>query len=359
MTSVLLKVWSNTHHLQQAYAGFSILHSQKVIKLTQRFEKPPEPLVNAFSEQHLAVHYEGCFMAVIDNSITIAFDMHDSYEINPYLIERCDFYIKRSYQIEYIEKLGLQNKCIPYGPFYEVYANQFDPFLLKRSIHTNLEWKRRLRSVMRASPLFDNITTTPREIKLSPISSPKLDKIIFSVNMHDPYDNPKRSKENIEWRIQLIEQRAEIVRALRKEFPNQYIGGVKDNATARKFAPDCILEDPSFFKKENYIKNLKQAAIGVSTQGLFNSIGGKFGEYLALGKAIVTTPLDYFQGEELSEGSNFLTGNTSNKIIEQCSNLLNDKSLINEMSLNNQDYYNRYLRPDRKIQNILAVIVGK
>jgi hypothetical protein len=359
MPTVVLKVWSNTHHLQQAYSGFSMLRFEKIISLTQKFQSPSKELINAFSEQHLKQHYQSCFIAEIDNKTTVAFDMHDSYEINPYLIEHCDFYVKRSYEPSYIEFLKLTGKCIPYGPFYEVYSNQFDPFLLQRGFNINLEWKRRIRSMMRAFPLLDKITTMPRETKLSVITPKKSDKIIFSVNMHDPYDNPSRSQENIDRRIELIEQRADIVRALRKEFPKQFIGGVKDNAVAKKFAPDCILQDPDFFKKENYIQNLQQAAIGISSQGLFNSIGGKFGEYLALGKAIVTTPLDYCQGDGLSEGDNFLTGQSTDQLVEQCVKLASNKRLISEMSIKNKHYYNTYLKPDIKIKNVLATIKNK
>ena len=356
MLSVVLKVWSNTHHLQQAYAGFSMLSFQNKITLKQKFISPSAKFLNAFSEQYLAQHYQSCFIAVIDNKITIAFDMHDSFEVNPYLIEHCDFYVKRSYDPSYIETLNHKDKCIPYGPFYEVYSNQFDPFLLQRGLKVSLEWKLRIRSMMRAFPLFDNITTMPREAKLSAITPVKSNKIIFSVNMHDPFDNPNRSQENIDRRIELIEQRANIVRALRKEFPKQFIGGVKDNATARKFSPDCILQDPDFFKKENYIQNLQQAAIGISSQGLFNSIGGKFGEYIALGKAIVTTPLDYFQGEGLIEGVNFLAGNTVDKMVEHCVSLINTPELLTQMSEKNQWYYQSYLKPDKKINNILSRI---
>ncbi len=356
MPTVVLKVWSNTHHLQQAYAGFSMLSFQNKIELKQKFESVPAELVNAFSEQYLAQHYQSCFIAEIDNKVTIAFDMHDSYEINPYLIEHCDFYVKRSYEPSYIETLNHKDKCIPYGPFYEVYSNQFDPFLLQRGLKINLEWKRRIRSMMRAFPLLDNITTMPREKKLSGLTPNTSTKIIFSVNMHDPYDNSNRSQENIDRRIELIEQRADIVRALRKEFPNQFIGGVKDNDTARKFSPDCILKDPDFFKKENYIQNLQQAAIGISSQGLFNSIGGKFGEYLALGKAVVTTPLDYYQGEGLSEGVNYLSGNTVDTMVEHCVTLLESPQLITAMSANNQQYYQGFLKPDEKINHILSKI---
>jgi hypothetical protein len=356
MPTVVLKVWSNIHHLQQAYAGFSMLSFQHKITLKQRFITPSIELINAFSEQYLAQHYQSCFIAEIDNKVTIAFDMHDSFEVNPYLIEHCDFYVKRSYAPSYIETLNHKAKCIPYGPFYEVYSNQFDPFLLQRGLKVSLEWKLRIRSMMRAFPLLDNITSMPREAKLSAITPAKSNKIIFSVNMHDPFDNPNRSQENIDRRIELIEQRADIVRALRKEFPKQFIGGVKDNATARKFSPDCILKDPDFFKKENYIQNLQQAAIGISSQGLFNSIGGKFGEYIALGKAIVTTPLDYFQGEGLIEGENFLAGNTVDKMVEHCTTLMSDTEFISQMSEKNQLYYQEFLKPDKKINNICSKI---
>ncbi|MGP1831942.1 glycosyltransferase [Shewanella frigidimarina] len=358
MYPVLLKLWSNTHHLQQAYAGFSILHYCKKINLSQVFVKPSLELKNAFQQQHLSNHYQSCFIAEV-GGLTIVFDLHDSFEINPYLINKCDFYFKRSYSSKHIVESKLEGKCLPYGPFYEVYSNFFDPFLLSRGLNINLEWKRRIRSMMRAFPILDDITSISRENKLSEnnrvMSSNR--KIIFSVNMHDPHDCNDRSENNVEHRVQLIYQRAELVRKLRKAFPNNYLGGVKDNAVARKYAPDCILQDSEFFNKKNYLTNLKKCSIGISTPGLFNSVGGKFGEYLALGKAVVTYPLDYYQGESLSSPNNYLLASSVEHVIEKCDLLLNDSQLVSSMSENNINYYQKCLRPDIKIESLLSKIL--
>jgi hypothetical protein len=357
MHIVLLKLWSNTHHLQQAYAGFSMLHYSKKIKLNQLYTQPSYDLQNAFTEQHLKNHYQSCFIAEVSGT-TLVFDMHDSYEVSPYLIEKCDFYFKRSFSLDYIVSAGFEKKCLPYGPFYEVYSNLFDPFLLSRGFNINLEWKRRVRSMMRAFPILDNFTSISREKYLtSNVSSSVNRNIIFSVNLHDPYDNVDRSENNVESRIELINQRADLIRKLRREFPGNYIGGAKDNHVSRRFAPDCILDDSSFFNKNNYLTQVKSSAIGISTPGLFNSVGGKFGEYLALGKAIVSYPLDYQQGDGLSSPENYMEATTVDQVIENCHLLLNDPDLLSSISENNIKYYNQYLRPDKKIEHLLSKVL--
>lgn len=353
---ILLEVWSNTHHLQQAYCGFYMLEKLGFINLSQHITNPPSGYIKEFCNiPHLKRHYLTCFIAKF-NDVNVVFDMSDSFEVSQSLYENSDFYIKRSYLKSYLVEQDFYNKTIPYGPFYEVYANQFDPFLLKRSLKLSYDLKHRLRSVIRSLNCFDRISFAPRECNITPTTKVKNStnpKIIFSVNLHDPYDDAGRSREKIEERIFLIEERANLVRSLKKEFPNNYIGGIKDNATARKFAPDCILPDPTLFSKANYFKLLKSCSIGISTTGLHNSVGGKFGEYLATGKSIVTSPLLYQQGAGLNEGKNYLVAKNNDGFIVCCHKLLDDPSLMNDMYEYNLNYYQEYLSPDKKILNLL------
>jgi hypothetical protein len=44
------------------------------------------------------------------------------------------------------------------------------------------------------------------------------------------------------------------------------------------------------------------------------------------------------------------------KCVEQIIKLANNKELIHKMSLNNYEYYNQYLRPDKLILNSLSHI---
>lgn len=353
MIRITLECWSNTHHLQQAYLGFSWLARLGYIDLDQEISSPNKYYVSG-SVQHLHNHQMGCFIAHINNGPSVCFDMHDSYEIHPLLSKITDVYVKRSYLKSEAIAIPEGKRCIPYGPFYEVYSNHFDQYLLKRTIGINMEWKRRFRSLIRSWPVLDLFMSCPREklLTFEPLLT-KDPKIIFSVNIHDPHDDPKRPQEQVEKRIALIEQRAELVRGLKKEYGSRFHGGLKDNHVARKYAPDCILENPSAFSKKNYINTVKSCSIGLSTTGLHNSIGGKFGEYIAMSKCIVSSPLDYYQGEGLEEGRHYLKANTSQDFLQSVAQLTDSEQSRYEMQKANNTFYNNRLRPDRKIANIL------
>lgn len=318
---IRLQVWSNGHHLQQAYAGLSWLASEGKIKLTQEIIAGDN-----FSDNNLPPHIRQihlfCFRLVINNAISVVFDLHDSFELSPTLVKTCDLYVKRSYWRSYISDLGMANKVIPYGPFYEVYTNAHDFKLAARSLSIKYEWRRRMRSVLRASPLFDKLTSCPREHKLSHTVVNKSGKVLFSVNVHDPYDDPSRQQHKVEERILLIEERAELIRKLKNELGANFVGGIKCNSTAKKFAPDCILPDAGMFSKENYIKTLKSVSIGIASTGLHNSVGGKFGEYVACGKGIVCSTMVYDQGEGVDAGKNYMVGCNTDEIVESVVYLL-------------------------------------
>lgn len=352
---IKLQAWSNGHHLQQAYAGLSWLARAGVINLRQEMVAPQQ-YANSGLPAHIRDIHLSCFRMVIDNRRTVVVDLHDSFEFSPGLLQACDVYIKRSLLDSYVSGLETSAKVIPYGPFYEVYSNYYDPFLLARARHVRYEWRRRLRSALRAAPIFDGVTSCPREHKLSNTQLNKSGKVLFSVNLHDPFDDPKRSQQSIEQRLAIVEERVSLIRRLKSELGSNFIGGIKNNKAAQRFAPDCILPDAAMFSKQNYINTLRSVSIGIASTGLHNSVGGKFGEYVACAKGIVCAPMIYNQGAHLQEGQNYLIGATVDAIVDAVARLLTSPAELENMQQANADYYRRYLRPDKKMEWLLSLL---
>ena len=95
--------------------------------------------------------------------------------------------------------------------------------------------------------------------------------------------------------------RIEIIRRLKKEFGDRFIGGLYDSELARSLAPDIILSKRQT-ERGRYLRLVQDSDICIGSTGLHDSIAWKTAEYVAMGKAIVCEELQYeVPGNFLSE----------------------------------------------------------
>lgn len=114
-----------------------------------------------------------------------------------------------------------------------------------------------------------------------------------------------------------------------KVFPlgfNYSVYALEPNEHARKYFPDCVINDKRFFRKRSYLKLLSECDIGVATIGLQRSNGWKIAEYIAKSKAIITEPLQFKVTGEFAEGSNYLSFKTAEECVESITSLIQDRS---------------------------------
>ena len=100
---------------------------------------------------------------------------------------------------------------------------------------------------------------------------------------------------------------------------------------------------------------IKENYICLTSEGLHHSIGWKFAEYVAAGKAIITEPLYYEVPYGFSEGVNYLTYSRLSSCIDKCEHLLSDVGTIHKMEEANRKYYAQHLRPDMLVLDSLKI----
>ena len=98
---------------------------------------------------------------------------------------------------------------------------------------------------------------------------------------------------------------------------------------------------------------MKRSAVCVASAGLHGSTGGKFGEYAAAGRAIVSEPLRYTVPGPFAAGENYLEYTTPEECVEQVRFLLAHPEKIRAMQENNRAYTRDWLTPERLIRNTL------
>lgn len=132
------------------------------------------------------------------------------------------------------------------------------------------------------------------------------------------------------------------------------MGGLSDNDLAREMAPDVIIE-PEFTDRKNYLKLMKSSDICIGSMGLFESIGWKTGEYIAASKAIINEKLHYEVPGYFVNGKNYIEFSSAEECVNAVKELVKNPDRIYSMKLENNNYYNNFLRPDRLIENSLNI----
>src|SRR3990172_9428612 len=251
---------SNSRHLSQLFTGFYLLHRAKCIDLSQEIHQ-----LNFKDEkkaQHLRDAKHAHLQVIINDTIKVYYDAHDSCEVDENILPEVYFYFKRSYLPESISDQH-KAKIYPLGLFYELYPDYADRFALKRALVLD-RGVRLLGEALRALKL--NFFFTPRlQVMHSLPNFLQTPRILFMTKAWDPYDNPDRLPQKIEERKRINQTRASCIKLLKKEFGPLFYGGFAHTDYAMKHFKDLLLSDNRFSSKRHYINLLKSYPICLAT----------------------------------------------------------------------------------------------
>ena len=326
---------STLPHFTQILAGLDYLKDKNFLNLKynlNRYQFPP----------HI-------FKIELDG-LSLFFDLADNCSIHESIYGQSDFYIKRMLLKVDWEK---RKKLLPFGLNYQVfYKNKFlktlflkDPTLLKFS----------LRYSRPASALL-NMKNSISSLEMSRASSSPAvgNNIVFRGRLWDPdsTDDPKKK----EARLKMNMERINLNIALKRNFPQNFIGGVEKSDHSRTICPDLIITAREYHKR-NFLKVLKSGSIGIATRGLEMSIGFRFSEYISHSLAVLTTPVDSIKLlGPLKEGVNYLTFNSTEECVKKTEHLIVNDELRTNIQKANKEYYENWLHPGVKMRRIFELI---
>ena len=352
-------VWypSSGGHLHQLYTGFLMLHKRGLIGLAQQRSKQP---LTASAAEHLK-NIDGAHLSVVVNgSIRVHYDCHDAVELNERQLEDCDFYFKRSFSGRHLENYPRhRNKVFPLGLYYRVFPDTLDLQSIRRALVASSGLMGRLRALLDFVDSRNVLKYNPRVRHFESLPAYRLPpKVLFLAAVHDPYSRADRSREKIEEMTAINDTRAKCIQVLRKELGPAFLGGIIRNAYAVKSYKASLVQDSEMTRKRRYVGLLRSFPICIATTGLHGSIGGKFGEYVALSKAIVSERLNYEVPGELQPGRNYLEFVSPEQCAEQCIRLIEDRDERHRLMLNNALYYQSHLRADSLVLNSLLKVLS-
>lgn len=102
-----------------------------------------------------------------------------------------------------------------------------------------------------------------------------------------------------------------------------------------------------------YIKKTRQSTFVFSTPSVNGCHGWKFGEYLAMGKAIISTTIMHEMPGSFETGKHFIMANSEKEIMEAVDLLLYNKELRHELKKNATKYYKENIAPEAVVKKII------
>ncbi|MDR2148642.1 MAG: hypothetical protein LBE91_19550 [Tannerella sp.] len=120
--------------------------------------------------------------------------------------------------------------------------------------------------------------------------------------------------------------------------------------------PDSIPRELLYYKylsNKTYTENLKKSLFVFNTPAVHNCHGWKLGEFLSMGKAIISTPLKNELPVPLEHGMHVYFVEKEQDIKESVALLLKDKKLRHNLERNAKMYYDDYASPAKVIERII------
>lgn len=334
-------------HLMQIYSGFFELHKKGIIKLKVR------PTGRVTTSPHVLI-------VKVNNKYKVAYDTLDGFswivgdkDQNLSYFQKTfnvDFYFKRSYHKILNQYKPANCQVLPLGLNYNIHPSY-------NMLSFNPSLKDKVKYIVKSNKLFRRLTKKnffySQDFECFPTKH-AIDRVLFLTRVWDPAE--ARWEGSRPHREMVNQTRADCIRMCRKEFGDRFTGGLSADSYSVKNYNDLIISN-EYTNKGRFLNAVKEHTICIATTGLHNSIGWKFGEYVAASRAIVSEPLQYELPGEFQKGQNYLEFHTSSQLIDQIYKLLNDQEQILKMMKANYYYYKTHLKPDNLVLNTLFQVM--
>lgn len=105
----------------------------------------------------------------------------------------------------------------------------------------------------------------------------------------------------------------------------------------------------------HYLEKIKRSSIVFNTPAVSGCHGWKMAEYMAMGKAMISTAIINEMPEPLIDGHHLIFANTEDEIIAAVARLKDDEDLRQNIKYNAKAYFAKYLSPEMVIRRIFQM----
>jgi hypothetical protein len=269
-------------------------------------------------------------------------------------LDRCDVYFKRSFHPARVSELPshLRDKVVPFGLNYcccdartkGTLVCHRGMRLLPASLRSPLEVVSWAKEDVNPFKQF-LLSPAPDAFEIMP-DKPAEPVILLQTRLWEPGGTDAAHLERIN------EERVALVRLLRKEFQDRFIGGLVPTDHAKRAYPELVTSLST--RRSNYASLIGRCLVCIYVRGVHDSIAFKLAEYFAASRCIIAEPLVNEVPAPLVEGVNFLGFSTPEGCLAACLNILEDTVLQRRMRHANHAYYSQHVEPRAHMVNLLV-----
>lgn len=284
---------------------------------------------------------QGVFAVLItyDNfNIRLVIDSKDTDQYDEEALKWCDIYGKVNYRNDNVDE-EKKDKIKPIGPSFGVKTWSF-PVTVFYSLNNFFKSKK---FISNKKEFLANYWRQYRRLPLTHYqhSSSSLEKYIF-------FTGSIWKKESLTNEI-----RAAFITACKKNKQIVFEGGFAPRNDGNNFNFDSLIVSKRYGLKE-YIRKIKQSSIAFNTPAVLSCHGWKLGEFLALGKAIITTKHINELPADLEDNVHAIYADSLAKLDDKINLILNSGKLKNELEKNAKNYFDTYLAPKSVVKRLLS-----
>jgi hypothetical protein len=345
MTSVSVYVdgTQDLTHPSYLYAGLGMLaHAGEIELELKRLSKSALPRLapgNVFTQAEVR---DGA------RSRRVLFDFKDQNDVFcDELLEQVDVYFKRSYLASEVAKRG-GKRVLPLGmPFACRFQGELGPIIAETlfSPRPGESLKSRLLRIRQYLGIDYARTFTAYP------PAKKLQRVIFQTRLWEKHEVANDDLDGVNL------PRVSLLRRLRKELGDRFLGGLVPTARALRDFPELVREEG--VKRHEYLALMRPSAIGISTRGLFHSTPWKLSEYLSTGMAVISQPITNQPLEPLVDGEHLLLYGSEDECVSHCVRLLENAQETARLQRAARDYYERAVDPMATVRRLLREAIAQ
>ena len=356
-------VTSDIRHSPYLYSGLEILKSEGVVNSISI--RPA-----GYYHRDRAVINNGCinrvnrpypysikvklYDRISKKQIIVGFDFQDWSNIySLHCLKQCDIIFKKAFEKRIVLELekNYEVRILPLGitqPTNNINPNYYYNIKLSKLLN------RIIYSLLNPMKLYQFLTRKFKTNENNQLGSvrfennnnikipPSYPYIFYQVEYYNWGEASEAHQINI--------SRINLIRKLKNEFKNNFIGGIFYKYGELDGLSDC---QTSYLSPESYKVILKNATIVISTNGFGESVPWKIAQYLKLGKCIISEEFVHGLPEPLIKGTHYETFHDIDECVKICKTLLENANKIRKLEQNACLYYEQNVEPNMLLKNRL------
>lgn len=285
---------------------------------------------------------QGVFAFIVeedDSEMKVIIDSNDSNQIDLKALDWCNVYGKVNYNLESLIAVNNKDKIIPIGPSFGIKIwNLFQTFY-----HLTFNYIRYKKKILNKKVFIANYWRQFKRLRLKDytLEQSSNNKVFFVSSIWK-----KEEKTNA--------NRALFMESCMNNPDISFEGGFTARSDGDNLGYDNLIY-PKMVPLKLYLKKVKKSVFVFNTPAVLSCHGWKLAEFLALGKAIISTPHNNKLSADLLSDTHMVYVKNRLEMDEVIKKITSDVSFKTKLELESKKYFDEYLAPNKVINRLLKV----